>query len=67
MHHSQIKRAIQRACNIIAKNGCDLDVKIINYKTISHIYTNIPQKYPIYTDIKSDSIWDDSEWVNKSI
>jgi hypothetical protein len=67
MPHSQIKRAIQRACNIIAKNGLDLDVKIINYKTISHIYSTIPKKYPIYTDIKSDSIWDNGEWISKSI
>jgi hypothetical protein len=63
MSHSQIKRAIQRACNIIAKNGFNLDVKIVNYKTVNHIYETIPKSYPIFTDIKSDSIWEDVEWI----
>lgn len=67
MPHFIIKRAIQRACNIIAKNGLDLEVKIVNYKTISPIYDSVPKKYPIYTDIKSDSVWDNSEWISKSV
>jgi hypothetical protein len=64
MKHSQIKRAIVRACNIIAVKGHKLDVRVIHYKkdTISEQYMSLPPEYPLL-NYDSASIWDNVNWV----
>jgi hypothetical protein len=62
MEHWQIIRAIQRACQIIAKRGFNLDVKIVHYGNINPEYNKLPLHYPIYVQFV-DSIWDNHKWI----
>jgi hypothetical protein len=59
MKQFQISRAIQRACNVVAKKGHNLNVKIVHYKKIDPLYESISHTYPIkIADQMIDSVWD---------
>ena len=64
MEHSQIQRAIQRACNIVALQGYSLDVRIIHYSasSISAEYEKLPVQYPL-NNPSCNSIFDDAGWI----
>lgn len=65
MNHSQIYRAIQRACNCLAMKGGSLDVRIIHYQksAISEMYEKLPTKYPLL-NYENNSVFDDINWIN---
>lgn len=59
MKHSQIVKAIIKACNVISKKGLNLDVKIVHYGNINQNYINLPQTYPTHIE----SIWNNDKWI----
>jgi hypothetical protein len=65
MKHSQIVRAIQRACNVIAKKGLSLDVKIVHYGNTGAEYESIINQFP--AEMNTNSVWDDATWINQSL
>lgn len=64
MKHFQIKNAIQKACNTIAKKGLSLDVKIVHYNYINDEYIDIVTKYP--ANITTNSVFDNNVWIAKN-
>lgn len=66
MKDSQIIRAIQRACNIIARKGLQLNVKIVHYGNIQQEYAVLPTQYPI-NGHGTESVWDDGVWLASSL
>ncbi|ATZ80974.1 hypothetical protein BMW23_0929 [Bodo saltans virus] len=64
MNTSQISRAIQRACQIAAKKGFVLNVKLVHKDNIDMIYKTISPNYPI-SSVIANSAWDDKSWLAK--
>jgi hypothetical protein len=64
MNSSQIARAIQRACQIAAKKGFTMNIKLVHKNNIDVIYKAIPSQFPLSTVIANSS-WDDEAWSSK--
>jgi hypothetical protein len=69
MKHSQIMRAICRACNVVAMNGHILDVKLVHYLSFNDEYFKLKDEYPLNQNdslniINDLSIWNNFEWIN---
>jgi hypothetical protein len=64
MKHYQIVRAIQRACNVVAKRGYSLNVFVVHYMSINEEYTILPHVYPI-NGINVLSVWDNITFIEK--
>jgi hypothetical protein len=64
MDANQIRRAIERACHVVAKRGLNLDVIYVHYGSVMNEYSKIQTSYPL-TNVTIDSIWDDDTWVQK--
>lgn len=68
MKHTQIIRAIQRACNVVARKGLSLDVKVVHYGAVNSAYNLLPTVYPVAVVTAAvGSVWDDDAWVGQSL
>lgn len=62
MKHIQIKRAIVRACNIVAMKGYTLDVRLVHFGNFVPEYMNMSTRYPFQIQ-DAKSVWDNKDWV----